>query len=209
VRAKYYRLSDIIVHGTRGEAPFEGHYVQGGEWEWFQFDTDPNSGSYGDVVPVEPPDQAVCEAIDERMALNHCDEHPYTGPNGCGADDFVGWLIPEFIPNTMVRASGACDNHDRCYSSVGAVRSQCDDQIEVDIRGACAASAQGFFYQCGQSSGSTQSAVCRERKMDECNAGALGYHAGVMGYGHQAFAAAQLTAVCGELQALKNESGCP
>lgn len=165
-------------------------------------------------MPVEPPDQEVCEAIDVRMALNHCNVHPFTPPNGCGAADFVGWLIPETIPNTFVSAQPACNNHDRCYSSVGAVRSDCDDQIEVDIRAACAASAQGFAYVCGQQAGpragaSTQAAQCREREMDECNAGALGYHSGVTGYGHQAFAAAQLTAVCGELQALKNESNCP
>lgn len=56
---------------------------------------------------------------------------PNTIPvNGCSDAHFN-----DINPNTNF--SGACDNHDRCYSKIGRTKSSCDDQFENELAQTC------------------------------------------------------------------------
>jgi hypothetical protein len=179
--------------------------------EWTVRDTDINSSTYGGDIPVEAPDPDVlCPALQERYDAANCSAHPYVAPNGCGASDFVGFLIPEQIPGTPVDITNACNDHDSCYGKPGTNRATCDMQIGNSIRELCREGYQLIVNDCdSQGGGSQERDRCIRQTTDRCNGASLLYEGGVQSYGHQPFALGQIAGVCLEIKNQMNTLDCP
>jgi hypothetical protein len=62
-------------------------------------------------------------------------QHPYAqAPDGCS-----GWQNARQVRDTWgsVNFIGACDNHDRCYYTVGSDWNTCNERFYSDLRAAC------------------------------------------------------------------------
>jgi hypothetical protein len=55
--------------------------------------------------------------------------------NGCGDDTGLGRFVPNAPTGADFRPS--CDNHDRCYGTLGKSKSECDKQFHNELLGVC------------------------------------------------------------------------
>jgi hypothetical protein len=97
---------------------------------------------------------------------------PVAAQNGCGPSGFGG-LVPELWFNS------ACNSHDICYSTRGAVRADCDNRFYNDMRAICS-SRYPRWYQAVQ--------------RNACYASAWTYYQAVKQFGQSAFDNAQRNA---------------
>jgi hypothetical protein len=64
-----------------------------------------------------------------------CPNNP-PGANGCGPEGWKGKLVPN-MPFWMINFKDPCDGHDRCYSTCGKLKDDCDQSFRGDLWTAC------------------------------------------------------------------------
>jgi hypothetical protein len=204
-------LDDIHAVLNDFEPPHVWRFDEDQSDEWTVRDDDINSSTYGGEIAVEAPDPDVlCPALQERYDAANCDAHPYVAPNGCGADDFIGFLIPEQIPGTPIKVGAACDDHDTCYGKPGTSRATCDAQLGNGIRELCREGFDLIKDDCNSQGGGLQERDrCIRETTDRCNGASLIYQGGVQSSGHEPFALGQIAGVCLEIKTQMNTLDCP
>jgi len=79
----------------------------------------------------EPTKQDIDKALRKRGFPDS--DHPYyEAPNGCSNSPDSNW----FSSGTGFKP--ACDNHDRCYATIGKSKDTCDDNFKKDMDKICA-----------------------------------------------------------------------
>lgn len=111
---------------------------------------------------VEPQKKCPADYADLGGNCSFRGAPPPNRPNGCGA---AGSSAP--VPELF----RACDAHDICYGTLGAIKSQCDRQFHEGMANEC-----GFIFA------------------GPCQAAALAYYLAVSRYGHDAYNKAQYEA---------------
>lgn len=174
-------------------------------WEW-QFDAGDVGGGTVDSGP--PPSSELCDDLEEQWENSDCPSQTAISTNGCGPSGILSWAVPE-APVPDANFTGACNNHDVCYSTLGVSRSVCDTNLGADAADACAAAAPVFRSQgvdLGLLGQQLQNYV--QNEVYECQGFATAYQGAVMAFGASPFHTAQTTAHCRAMRELSNANGC-
>ena len=103
--------------------------------------------------------------------------------NGCGDDTGLGHLVPNQPTGVDFRPS--CDNHDRCYGTLGQSRQQCDNKFRNALRARCESELLG------SPSGIIGTVVTGGSALGACYSTAEIYYRGVRERGGTAYHSAQ------------------
>ena len=85
----------------------------------------------GKELTEEPTKKDIDTALKKR-GFPDSDYPYYERPNGCSYSPDSNWF------NSGTGFKPACDNHDRCYSTVGKSKRTCDDNFKADMDRICA-----------------------------------------------------------------------
>src|SRR5690606_12439383 len=90
------------------------------------------------TAEIDEEKKAQCDAIAAKVPAS-CDlkNPPVFAPNGCGreGDPGLDFLLMDGLPVPFLGPifRGACDNHDRCYSTYPGDKKSCDMKLETDM----------------------------------------------------------------------------
>jgi hypothetical protein len=112
----------ITVYGQRMTLNYASAFI-GISWGSGEY----NSATEDNSKPVGI-DSDVCSRVNKKKPAG-CSNSVNIDPNGCSSAGFGGDWDSIF--------NGACNGHDECYTSVGAVKGMCDSIFDGDLRSIC------------------------------------------------------------------------
>lgn len=173
------------------------------DWTW-TYTSEAGGSSFANA----PPASVLCPVLQERWRHSDCPSQTAISQNGCGPDGILSWAVPNApIPN--VSFEGACNHHDRCYTTVGMTQGQCDASLGAEASQACENARPGFRSE-GIDQGLTGTRLQNyiNDRIYSCRGFATVYQGAVMAAGAPHFRLGQTTAHCREMRNLSNENGC-
>lgn len=108
---------EVLCRGVRGSATARGTFI----WTRKNF-----------KELTEEPTKKDIDAALKKRGFPDSDYPYYERPNGCSNSPDSNWF------NSGTGFKPACDNHDRCYSTVGKSKRTCDDNFKADMDKICA-----------------------------------------------------------------------
>ena len=113
-----------------------------GTYCWWEWSPDPYDPPYNPpIIPAPPgepdvPNPNMCQVTLDNWPSG-CSKlkRPFVQLNGCGRDGIFGALIPDnYGP---VGFTNSCNSHDKCYSTYGQSKNNCDARLVNDLKEDC------------------------------------------------------------------------
>ena len=102
--------------------------------------------------------------------------------NGCGPDDWRNKLVPN-RPYLVIDFTTACNNHDKCFGTCGALKTKCDKDFYDDMVFLC--------YQKYNWNSVTPAPPIYENLLNVCKSLANAYFQAVSNFGNEPYNNAQ------------------